>query len=122
MDFTCICKQQCKQFSEITKSVFIYPFILTYIDCSKDNPPETLLESYRALRGELQEFSADLAKKKELIALTKCELVSEEELKAAKSVFHKEGLEPIAISAAANIGIDQLLDKLVQLLDFNEEF
>ncbi len=96
--------------------------LLHLIDCSQDKSPETLLESYRALREELQEFSADLAKKKELIALTKCELVSDEELKAAKAVFQKEGLEPIAISSAANIGIDQLLDKLVQLLDFNEEF
>lgn len=51
--------------------------LLHCIDCSSD----TLIEDYRAIRSELDQFSDELTHKKEVVVLTKTDLCEDDEIK-----------------------------------------
>jgi GTPase len=79
-------------------------------------------ENYRKIRRELEEYSPLLAEKKEIIALNKVDLLGSPQerlevvrtLRATLRLGHNE--EVIAVSAAAKIGVRDLLEKVWTML------
>lgn len=97
--------------------------LLFLIDASSENPHK----DYKVLINELKSYSKELLKKPHLVAISKMDLIPEDERKdfekKIKSKF-KEAVKGYSkpksilfISAVAKIGIENLLDKLVEVLE-----
>jgi len=74
-----------------------------------------IIEDYRTIRKELKKYSSKLARKHELIALTKCDSLDFEEQLSKKRLLEKEtkGLAKIfLISSIARTGLTELLRNL----------
>lgn len=72
------------------------------------------LANYQALRSELAEYSADLADRPEIIAVSKAELPGAEEL--AATLAAETGKEVFQFSSVTGEGLKQLLGRTYQLL------
>ena len=81
------------------------------------------VENYRVIRKELAGYSAALAEKPEVIALSKMDLQPDHEDRAVaiKLVEDALGLEVFPISSATGEGLDALLDACWRRLDKKEE-
>lgn len=96
--------------------------LLFLIDASSENP----VQDYKILSKELKSYSPELLKKAHLVAISKMDLIPENERKEfekkIKSKFKDlstrviKPKEILFISSVGNIGIEKLLDKLVQVL------
>lgn len=85
--------------------------ILHLIDASA----EDVAESYRIIRGELANYDVDLGLKKEIIALNKIDILSEEEIKEKTKILKKaagKNKKIFAISAVAGTGLKPLLREI----------
>ncbi len=72
------------------------------------------LANYQALRSELAEYSADLADRPEIIAVSKAELPRAEEL--AATLAAETGKEVFQFSSVTGEGLKQLLGRTYRLL------
>ena len=79
-----------------------------------DGTADDVAESYRTVRRELRAYGANLAKKREIVALNKCDALDDKaiaaKLAALKRVARKT---PFAISAAARQRLSPALDALL---------
>ena len=75
-----------------------------------DATEEDVAEAYRTVRRELRAYGGELASKKELVALSKCDALDEaaiaEKAEALKKAAKKK---PLVISAVAGIGMKEAL-------------
>ncbi len=69
---------------------------------------------YNILLKELKLYNKELSQKSRLLAITKCDLLSPEELKAIKKTLPR--VPHVFISSAAQQGLDELKDKLWQMI------
>jgi GTP-binding protein len=76
---------------------------------------EDIKKEYKILLNELKQYNKELTDKKRLLAITKCDLVTPEELKAIKKTLPK--VPNIFISSASNFHIDELKDKLWNMIN-----
>lgn len=76
---------------------------------------EDIKGEYKILLNELKQYNKELTDKKRLLAITKCDLVTPEELKAIKKSLPK--VPNIFISSASNFHIDELKDKLWNMIN-----
>ncbi len=85
-----------------------------------DATSESIKEDYKILLAELKNYSPKLLKKERLIALTKIDLLDEDERKSLEKEIAKHPIEKniksILISSVANIGIENLLNEVWQKL------
>jgi GTP-binding protein len=85
---------------------------------------EAMIENYRVIRKELENWNAEMADKDELIIFSKAELVDPEQLEEMVKIFEKATKKKVdlTISAGAYIRIDELKDLLIQRIpDTREE-
>ena len=79
-----------------------------------DGTADDVAGAYRTVRRELRAYGANLAKKREIVALNKCDALDDDaivaKLAALKRVARKT---PVAISAAARQGLTPALDALL---------
>jgi GTPase len=80
-----------------------------------DATGEDVAGAYRTVRAELKAYGAGLEKKKEIVALSKCEALDADTL-AAKSAELKAAArkKPLLLSAVARRGIDEALAALAR--------
>jgi len=87
--------------------------LLHLIDGSADDP----LEAWRVVRGELDSYGAGLDEKREIIALTKADLLDgKKRAKVVKAIEKETGATVFPISAPLEEGMEQLLDAIIQRL------
>lgn len=77
---------------------------------------EDIKGEYKILLNELKQYNKELGDKKRLLAITKCDLVDEETLKAIKKALPR-GVPNIFISSASNQNINELKDKLWEMIN-----
>jgi GTP-binding protein len=77
---------------------------------------EDIKGEYKILLNELKQYNKELGDKKRLLAITKCDLVDEETLKAVKKSLPR-GVPHIFISSANNKNINELKDKLWEMIN-----
>lgn len=87
-----------------------------------DGTQEDVAGAYKTIRKELKSYSAELAKKIEIVALNKCDAMTEEEIeeKAAalkKAAKLKKGQQIYRVSGAAGIGVTELKRTLLAIID-----
>lgn len=77
---------------------------------------ESISKEYRVLLNELKEYNPELLDKKRLLAVSKCDLIDEDQLKKLKRTLPKN-IPAIFISALANQNIDALKDMIWKALE-----
>ena len=74
---------------------------------------EDVCRSYDIIRGELEAYGNGLAEKDELVALTKCDAVTEDVVaEAALRLKEKLGFEPLQISSVSGQGVNHALHQI----------
>jgi GTP-binding protein len=66
---------------------------------------------YKVLLNELEQYSPDLLDKQRVLAVTKCDMLDEGMMQQLRKELPK-GVEHVLISSVANIGLDELKDRL----------
>lgn len=80
------------------------------------------LEDFRMINLELEKFNAKLSKKPQIVAANKIDLLSDDSmLEEFKSEVEKEGFIVVPMSTATREGVDELLNKVSELLKTAEE-
>lgn len=74
---------------------------------------EEIYLKYQTIRKELKSFGAGLEDKKEIVVLSKIDLVDSETVKNTVSYFKKKKINLLPISAATGVGIKELIGKLI---------
>ena len=78
-----------------------------------DGTSEDVADAYRTIRTELSAYSETLAKKKEIVALNKCDALNEEDITQKSQALAQAGAGNIfAISAATGQGVPEVLRAL----------
>jgi GTPase len=77
-----------------------------------------LAADHRAIRRELGRYRPELLERREIVVLSKCDLMPDgPELAALEAQLHAEGIVPRRISSATNRGIDELLAATFDAVD-----
>jgi GTP-binding protein len=88
--------------------------LLHLIDATLDDP----VAAYRTIREELKAYNKTLAEKPEIVAFSKIDAVSKEELTKKLAEFRKRLRKtPKCVSAAAHEGLESLLKLLLQTIE-----
>jgi len=83
--------------------------LLHLVDATADDP----LEAYEIVRDEMAAYGAGLDEKPEILALSKADAVSKDELKKKARVLKKaSGMAPLVVSAATGEGVQEVLRAL----------
>lgn len=84
---------------------------LHLIDATADD----VVLSYQTIRKELELYKADLLKKPEVVALNKCDSLSEDDVAAKIKALQKDGVKKVfAISAVAKSGLTETLSEVAK--------
>jgi len=81
-----------------------------------DATSEDFLSDYKKIRNELSQFSLKLADKKEILVLTKSDLLPEKDLKKLLTSLKRKKLDPIAISSATNKNVALVIARLSEMI------
>src|SRR3989304_4046005 len=88
--------------------------LLSMIEVTSDN----IERDYKILLNELKQYSKKLAERKKIIALSKSDLLDKKSLeKMTKQKLFRAKIPITSISSATNEGIQELLDKIWELLE-----
>lgn len=82
----------------------------------EDKKTAKMLETYKNIRTELENYDEDLAKKDEVIILTKTDLVDEEIVKKTKKEFEKLNKKVLTMTAFDDESVKIVGDELVKVL------
>lgn len=86
--------------------------LLYLVDCTS----EDIKEDLKVLKNELKQFSADLPKKKSIIAITKMDIADDATKKALKKLKFPKSTVVHYISAATNDGISDLVESMWKMV------
>jgi GTP-binding protein len=87
-----------------------------------DATQEDVACAYKTVRSELKAYSTELARKKEVVALSKCDALDSETLKARVQALKKVARKiPLILSAVARQGIDEALYALGREIEKAED-
>lgn len=81
-----------------------------------DATSEDFMSDYKKIRNELTEFSPQLAQKKEILVITKSDLLLEKDLKKLLASLKRKKLDPIAISSATNKNVSLVIARLSEMI------
>ncbi len=83
-----------------------------------DGTQEDVADAYRIVRGELAAYDGELAAKPEIVALNKCDALSEEEMEIKKAQLQQvSGAEIRLLSGVNRLGVDEVLRDMLQAID-----
>ncbi len=82
------------------------------VSLESENPAE----DYRVVRAELEQFSAELAQKPEIIVLTKSDTREPPAIKEIQALFKKDKKETLVVSVIDDASVKALRDRLAALL------
>ena len=83
-----------------------------------DASSEDVVADYQTVRAELEAYDDELAEKDELVALSKCDIVSDEDIAEKKAALEAAGVKDVrVISAAARIGTEEILHDMYKAIE-----
>ncbi|GIS05716.1 MAG: hypothetical protein CM15mP109_04720 [Candidatus Dadabacteria bacterium] len=87
--------------------------LIHLIDCLSDDP----YKDWEIIRREIKSYSEDLSDKSEIIALSKTDTISADEInKKIKSLEKITGKEVFALSSVTNKGLEEILNKVLNVI------
>jgi GTP-binding protein len=78
--------------------------------------PKGMEEAYKAVRGELEKYGNGLAEKREVIILTKTDLVNAKVVAAARKALKKLNSDILEVSVLDDASVKKIGEEIVQLL------
>lgn len=82
-----------------------------------DGTQDDVVKAYKTIRNELRQYGGGLAKKPEIIALTKTDAIGEElALDQARILEEATGQKAMVISAVAGTNVDKVMYKLADII------
>ena len=92
--------------------------LLHLVDITQDDPTA----AYKMIRNELAEYSHDLAKKPEIVALNKCDALGKElSQDVAKTFQKKTKIKPYLISGVSKDGVSETLFALNNIIQKSQD-
>ena len=82
--------------------------LLHILDCSDKN----VIDNYKIIHSELKKYGKNIIHKKEIIALSKADLINDEIDKIVKLIEKNTGIKPIIFSSISKEGLDNLIISL----------
>lgn len=83
--------------------------LLHLIDATGEDP----MAAWETVRGELEAYGGELETKPEVLALSKADTMTDEDIEALQDLFEEEtGQRPMALSAASGLNVRQALGRL----------
>ena len=83
-----------------------------------DGTQEDVVTAYKTIRNELKAYSPALAKTKEIIALNKCDALSEEEIAEKSALLKKASRKKIwCMSGATGEGVQPILREMLKAIE-----
>jgi GTP-binding protein len=83
--------------------------------------PEDMLYKYDLVCQELAAYSSLLARKRQLVIVTKTDLADPDDVAKTLAAFRERGIEPLTISSLSGDGLDTLRQALRELVEAEEE-
>src|SRR3989344_3815826 len=74
-------------------------------------------QDYQIIRQELKTYSKDLVKKREIVVLTKTDLVDPSEVSKIRKLFSQKRKKVLAVSALNKVGLEELVREILRLLN-----
>lgn len=91
-------------------------FLIHLIDATISDDPFDVFEQYRVIHSELEQFSQKLLNKFEIVALTKIDALSVEQIESLTNYFEEQlGKKIIPISAHSGLNMDRFLALCLKL-------
>jgi len=83
-----------------------------------DGTQDDVAEAYKTIRNEITEYSEDLAQKQEIVALNKCDALTEDEIKTKLKTLKKaSGKKKVfGISAVTGAGVQDVLREMWRVI------
>ena len=91
--------------------------LLHIIDCSDNN----FIENYHTIRKELLKYGKRVSQKKEIIAISKSDLLTNDKTKVINNIEKETGMKPILFSSILNEGIEELINLLFHECDLKND-
>jgi GTPase len=89
--------------------------LIHLLDGTADSPLDNMVQ----VNNELVKYDAELAERKQVVAINKCDLPEvKNRIKKIKEEFAAVNMKPVFISAEGKIGLKQLVDETWQVLNF----
>jgi GTPase len=88
--------------------------VLVHLVPAIGGTPEEIFEKYKVIRKELKTYGGGLEDKKEIVVLSKIDLVDESLVKKTVSLFKKKKVSIMPMSSATNVGIKELIGELMR--------
>ena len=83
-----------------------------------DGTQSEIAKAYKTIRGELEAYGHGLADKPEIVALTKADALTPEQVKQQVARLKRAAkATPVVISAVSDVGVPEALRKLVSVID-----
>jgi len=83
-----------------------------------DGTQEEVGEAYKTIRRELKAYSAELSQTPELVALSKCDALSDEEIKEKSQALKKASRKKVwPISAVSGQGVQEVLREMLKVIE-----
>jgi GTP-binding protein len=83
-----------------------------------DGTQEDLVEAYRTVRQELEQYGGGLAEKTEILGLNKCDALDDEEIAERKAALEKESGAPVfVLSGVSGEGVDLVLSAVLKVTE-----
>lgn len=87
-----------------------------------DGTQDDVVTAYKTIRKELKAYSAELAKKPELVALNKCDALTEDEIKEKAAALKKASKKKVwKISGVSGDGVKDVLREMMKVIDESRE-
>jgi len=87
--------------------------LLHLVDVGGDDP----VDAYEIVQGELDAYGAGLADKPQIVALNKIDAIDAKLIdKLAKKLAKTSGVEVMRLSGATGEGLEQVLDRIIEIL------
>jgi GTP-binding protein len=83
-----------------------------------DGTQDDVVTAYKTIRNELKKYSPELAKTKEIVALNKCDALSEEEIAEKSAALKKASKKKVwNISGATGDGVQKILREMMKVIE-----
>ena len=77
-----------------------------------DSTEENIIDNYKTVQNELKKYGKNLSEKKEIIALSKVDVMNHQLDKIINQIEKKIGVKPILFSSFSKNGLKQLINRL----------
>jgi len=87
-----------------------------------DGSDENIIDNYKTIHNELKKYGKQLTDKKEIIALSKVDLLNDQLEKTSKIIEKQTGIKPILFSSFSQEGLEKVTKKLfLECLKTNDQ-